>query len=60
MAIAILFHFLFAITLIVGSVITIQRAIQKRSYDNIYKPDTKNEAKRLRATIFAITELEER
>ena len=44
---------------IVGRAITIWEAIQKRSYEPIYKTHTKIEAKRLRATIFAIAKLEE-
>ena len=39
----------------VGRKITIWGAIQKR----MYKTDTKNEAKKLRAATFAITKLEE-
>ena len=39
---------------IVGRVITIWVAIQKRSHEPIYKTHTKIEAKRLRATTFAI------
>jgi hypothetical protein len=44
---------------IVGRVITIWEAIQKRSHEPIYKTNTKIEAKRLRATTFAIVKLEE-
>ena len=44
---------------IVGRAITIWEAIQKRSHEPIYKTHTKIEAKRLRATTFAITKLEE-
>jgi hypothetical protein len=40
-------------------IVTIWEAIQKRSYEPIYKTDTKIEAKRLRATTFAIAKLEE-
>ena len=40
--------------------IIIWEAIQKRSYEPFYKTHTKIEAKRLRATTFALTELEER
>ena len=40
---------------IVGRAITIWEAIKKRSHEPIYKKYTKFEAKRLRATIFAIT-----
>ena len=39
---------------IVGREKTIWEAIQKRSYEPIYKTYTKIEAKRLRATTFAI------
>ena len=39
--------------------ITIWRPIQKRSHEPIDKPNTKNEAKELRATTFAIAKLEE-
>ena len=39
----------------VGRAITIWRAIQKRSHEPIYKHNTKNEAKRLRATTFVIS-----
>ena len=39
---------------IVGRAITIKRAIEQRSYESMYK----TEAKRLRETTFAITELE--
>jgi hypothetical protein len=35
-------------------------AIQKRSHETIYKTHPKIEAKRLRATTFAIAKLEER
>ena len=46
---------------IVGRAITIWEAIQKSSYEPIYETHTsKIEAKRLRATTFAITKLEER
>jgi hypothetical protein len=34
-------------------------AIQKRSHEPIYKTHTKMEAKRLRATTFALTKLDE-
>ena len=44
---------------IVGRLITIWEATQKRSHEPILKTNTKNEAKRLRATTFAITKLEE-
>ena len=44
---------------IVGRAITIWEAIQKRSHEPIYKTYTKIEAKRLRATTFAIAKLEE-
>ena len=43
-----------------GRAITIWKAIQKRSHEPIYKTHTKIEAKRLRATTFAIAKLEER
>ena len=39
---------------IIGRAITIWEAIQKRIHEPIYKMDTKNEAKRLKATAFAI------
>ena len=45
---------------IVGRAITIRRAIQKRSHESIKKNDTKNEAKRLRTTTFAIAKSQER
>ena len=45
---------------IVGIAITIWEAIQQRSHEPIYKTHTKIEAKRLRATTFAIEKLEER
>jgi len=45
---------------IVGRAITIWEAIQKRSYEPIYKTHTKIEAKRIRATTFAIVKSEER
>ena len=45
---------------IVGRVLTIWEAIQKKSHEPIYKTYTKIEAKRLRATNFAIAKLEER
>ena len=45
---------------IVGRAITIWEAIQKRSHEPIYKTHIKIEAKRLRATTFAIVKLEER
>jgi hypothetical protein len=51
---------LFGISIIVGRAITIWEAIQKRSHEPIYKTPTKIEAKRLRATTFAIAMLEER
>ena len=41
---------------IVERAITIWEAIQKRSHEPIYKTQTKIEAKRLRATTFAILE----
>ena len=40
---------------IVGRVITIWEAIQKRSYEPIYKTHTKIEAERLKATTSAIS-----
>ena len=40
--------------------ITIWRPIQKRSHEPIDKPNTKNKAKGLRATPFAIAKLEEK
>ena len=43
---------------IIGRAITIWEAIQKRSHEPIYKTYTKNEAKGLRATTFAIAILE--
>ena len=65
-AIAKIFLFLFAIALksvkdvaTVGRAITIWKAIQKRSHESIYKSDTNNEAKRLRATTLTIAKLEE-
>ena len=42
---------------IVGRAITIREAIQKRSQVSIYKTDTKNVAKSLGATTFAIAKL---
>ena len=48
----------FAVT-IVGRVVTIREAIQKRSHEPIYKTYAKVEAKRLRATTFAIGKFEE-
>ena len=45
---------------IVGIAIPIWEAIQKRSHEPIYKTHTNIEAKRLRATTFAIAKLEER
>ena len=45
---------------IVGRAITIWEAIQKRGHEPFYKTHTKIEAKRLRATTFAIAKLEER
>ena len=42
----------------VGRAITIRRAIHKRRYETIYKPDIKHVAKSLRAT--TIAKLEER
>jgi hypothetical protein len=45
---------------IVGRAITILQAIQKRSHEPIYKTHAKIEAKRLKATTFAIAKLEER
>jgi hypothetical protein len=44
---------------IVGRVITIWEAIQKRNHEPIYKTYIKIEAKRLKATYLAITKLEE-
>ena len=46
----------FAVT-IVGRAITIWEAIENRTHEPIYKTDTKNEAKRLRATLFVIAKL---
>jgi hypothetical protein len=43
---------------IVECLITIWKAIQKRSHEPIYTTHTKIEAKRLRATAFAITKLQ--
>ena len=43
----------------VGVVITIQGAIQNRSYGTIYKTDTKKKAKRSRATTLSTAKLEE-
>jgi hypothetical protein len=55
LGIAINFPLLFAIAIaIVRSAITIWRAIQKRSHEPIYKPDTKNEAKTLRAQLLLL------
>ena len=45
---------------IVGRAIIMWKAIQKTSHEPIYKTHTKIEAKRLRATTFAIAMLEER
>ena len=45
---------------IVGRAITMLRAIKKKSNESMYKTDTKNEAKRSRATTFAVAKLEER
>ena len=45
---------------IVGGAITILEAIQKKKHEPIYKTHTKIEAKRVRATTFAIAKLEER
>ena len=45
---------------IVERAITIWEAIQKKRIEPIYKTYTKIEAKRLRATTFDITKLEER
>ena len=42
---------------IVGRAITIREVIQKRCHVSIYKTDTKNEAKSLGATTFAIEKL---
>ena len=39
---------------------TIWEAIQKRSHEQIYKTYTKIEAKRLRATTYAIAKLKDR
>ena len=44
---------------IVGTAITVYGAIQKRSHKSIYKTNTRNEAKRLRATTLAIAKLEQ-
>ena len=44
---------------IVKIAITIWEAIQEKSHGPICKTDTKNGAKRLRATTFAIAKLEE-
>ena len=45
---------------IVGRMITIWEAIQKRGHERIYKTHAKIEAQRLRATTFAIAKLKER
>jgi hypothetical protein len=45
---------------IVGRVITIWEAIQKRSHEPIYKTHSKIDAKRLRATNFVTAKLEKR
>ena len=45
--------------MIVGRAMNLKRSTQKRSKESIYKTDTKNEAKRLRVTTFAIAILEE-
>ena len=37
-----------------GRETTIERSMEKRSYESMYKTDTKTEAKRLRATISAV------
>ena len=60
-AIAINFSLLFTIAFKIekcNNVITLCRAIENRTYEPIYN-NTKKEAKRLRATTFAITRLEE-
>ena len=44
---------------IVRRAITILEAIQKRSHEPFYKTHTKIEAKKLKATTFAIAKLEE-
>ena len=44
---------------IVGSAKAIKRTIEKRSNEQSVKTETKNEAKRLRVTIFDIAKLEE-
>jgi hypothetical protein len=49
---------LFLPVTIVGRAITIWEAKQKRSHEPIYKTYTRIEAKRLRATTFAIAKLE--
>ena len=49
-----------AIAIVVALSRSIFEAIQKRSHEPIYKTQTKIEAKRLKATIFAIAKLEER
>ena len=46
--------------MLIGRAITIGRSIQKRSLDPINKFETKNEAKMLGATYFAIVQLKER
>ena len=53
-------HFSNIVRAIVGRATTIGQAIQKRSHEPIYKTHTKIEAKRLRATTFAIAKLYER
>ena len=45
---------------IVGRAITIWLAMQERSHEQIYKTNTKNEAKRLWSKTFAIKKLKER
>ena len=42
-----------------GKAITIRKAIYKRSYEQIYKTNTKNEAKRLRVTTFPISKMDQ-
>ena len=70
-AIAISFSLLFAIVFkikknttitiaIVGRMITIRRAIEKRHHEPIYKPDTKKLRKEVKSEKFAIAKLEER
>ena len=40
--------------------LTIGRAIKKKKHESIYKTDTKNEVKKLRATTFANAKFEKR